>query len=163
MSRIQTQQSISYPSSTSKINLINYPSSSTNNPTYQEFLQKNCSTVIIDNNISESSDHFLRNKNNIVLCISEDLEFIEKPQVDLKLKFDHLKKLNNQNLNLGNIFVIPETDQNIIYIINKQFYWENANYETLFNCLLKFKDTLIKHKINSINLPRLGIGFDKLS
>jgi len=77
-------------------------------------------------------------------------------------KFNHKPKLEQLNLTSGDIHAFPENDIFIFYLIYKPHHWEKCSYETIFDLISKLKIELLRLKINSINLPRIGTHFDNL-
>lgn len=130
--------------------------------TYSKFLNETKTKIFNYDKIFEHNDSLSSCSNYIGICISEDLEFSDKIQKDIKSKFNHTSKLAPQNLKTHDVALIRENNIVTFYLIKKEHYWEKTTCETLFDLLCKLKQKLISENLNMINLPRLGSGFDKL-
>lgn len=162
LSRIQIQDEIENPiNSDQLINSNEALINVTNATTYHDFLEQTKHTIIINNNIIETSEDILKNPNNIAIFISQDLEYHDKFLNKFKLKFDHSDQLKDK-VQLGNIEFIKTDQLSIFYCIYKLNYWDSSTYEEIFNMLNKLKQILLENKIYDINIPKIGTNLDKL-
>jgi len=56
--------------------------------------------------------------------------------------------MKNNTLNVNN--------RQLFYIIIKQFFWQKANYETIFQNLQNLRKICAKHQVKYLACPRLG-------
>lgn len=87
---------------------------------YTNFLNKMKTTFITNNNLEEVNSNFIDSMDNIVLCVSQNLEFKESIQLEIKNRFPlHFQNLQQKNLELNDIIKVSTQNKNIIFMITK--------------------------------------------
>ena len=51
----------------------------------------------------------------------------------------------------------------VVNLITKEHYWDKPTYKTLEGALIGLRKYCIKHDINTVAMPYIGCGLDKLS
>ncbi|KAB0793022.1 hypothetical protein PPYR_12642 [Photinus pyralis] len=144
---------------------INPVQTNINDSSYTEFLNKLKSTVICNDNVKEIHSNLINCRDNIALLISKDLEFTEPLQKDITNKFPSHKNQIEKNLEDSRdvtIIKIPEKNQNLYYIITKEYYFNSITYEEMYNYLIQLKNQLLKDNISSISMSKLSSPFEHL-
>lgn len=125
------------------------------NITYQEFLNKIETSLIICNNLSETEEDilFTSNSNDIVVFLSTDLEYGDNHFLQAtEEKYNHFELLRSEQPLLNNIKSIKCNFKRLIYVFYKVNYWDNCTYESIFYLLFDLLDHLKENNINKVSL-----------
>lgn len=108
-------------------------------------------------------DVFRIEKGAIAHCITSDYSLGAGLAKDLDEKYD----LKSTLLNIGqNIYpdclLVENKDLNIFNLVTKKDRYDHPTYENLEESLLKLKEQMIEHDINTVYIPQIGCGKDRL-
>lgn len=108
-------------------------------------------------------DVFRIEKGAIAHCITSDYLLGAGLAKDLDEKYD----LKSTLLNIGqNIYpdclLVENKDLNIFNLVTKKDRYDHPTYENLEESLLKLKEQMIEHDINTVYIPQIGCGKDRL-
>jgi Predicted phosphatase homologous to the C-terminal domain of histone macroH2A1 len=108
-------------------------------------------------------DVFRIEKGAIAHCITSDYSLGAGLAKDLDEKYD----LKSTLLNIGqNIYpdclLVENKDLNIFNLVTKKDRSDHPTYENLEESLLKLKEQMIEHDINTVYIPQIGCGKDRL-
>lgn len=130
---------------------------------YSDFLEILENSVLLHDKIEESDESVFSSTNNCAVLIPKDLEMDDIITSEFKKRFDHSEELKSQNVQLHDVIAIENGNHSIFYLINKENYWDKTSYEDIFKVLNTLKELLTRKQISSVNIPRIGTGFDRLS
>ncbi|XP_029348609.1 ADP-ribose glycohydrolase OARD1-like, partial [Acyrthosiphon pisum] len=69
---------------------------------------------------------------------------------------------SSKKCQITEIATINVYNHQVFYIITKEFLWQKASYEILFQSLQNLKSICVKYKVTHLACPRLGCDLDGL-
>ncbi len=101
--------------------------------------------------------------NNMIHCVSSDLEMSKGIALTFRNKFGQIDELSKQNRTVGSAPYIIHNGKIIYYLITKESYWQKPSIDSLILCLINMRSHMIANNINHISCPRIGCGLDGLN
>lgn len=95
-------------------------------------------------------------------CISEDCRMGAGIAVLFKKKFGGIDELLAQKQQPGQCAVLRISDRFVYYLVTKKKYNQKPTYDNLRKSLVSMREHCLDHGVNSISMPRIGCGLDKL-
>jgi len=106
---------------------------------------------------------FTANKNvSLAHCVSRNLRMGKGIALTFKNKFGCVKKLKDQNKNIGEMARLKGKERYIYYLITKELHWHKPTYKSLESSLIDMRKHIIKHKVKNLAMPKIGCGLDRL-
>lgn len=119
--------------------------------------------------IEKRGDLFKTDTQYFVQCISADFGMGAGIAVEFNKRFDTKKRL--YNIFNGDITYGWDTHtphgtciiaDNVFNLVTKRNYWDKPSYEDLESALRVMKYLMLENNIQSISMPKIGCGLDKL-
>ncbi|KAI2649818.1 ADP-ribose glycohydrolase OARD1 [Labeo rohita] len=95
-------------------------------------------------------------------CISEDFRMGAGIAVLFKKKFGRVQDLLAQQKKPGECAVLRTSGRFVYYLVTKKKYYQKPTYDILWMSLMSMRDHCVANGVNSISMPRIGCGLDKL-
>ncbi|KAG1961902.1 ADP-ribose glycohydrolase OARD1 [Pimephales promelas] len=95
-------------------------------------------------------------------CISEDCRMGAGIAVLFKKHFHGEEELLAQKKQPGQCAVLKRSDRFVYYLITKEKYNQKPTYDSLRKSLVSMREHCLFNGVNSISMPRIGCGLDKL-
>ncbi|XP_016121035.1 O-acetyl-ADP-ribose deacetylase 1 isoform X2 [Sinocyclocheilus grahami] len=95
-------------------------------------------------------------------CISEDLRMGAGIAVLFKKRFGGLEELLAQKKQPGQCAVLRRAGRFVYYLVTKKKYNQKPTYDILRKSLVSMREHCLANGVNSISMPRIGCGLDKL-
>lgn len=116
--------------------------------------------------IEENTDLFnYEGKAWLAHCISSDFKMGAGIAVDFSRRYNIkntlIKNYFKDNWS-GKGYCIPIENKMVFNLITKRKYFEKPTYDTLRQALIGMKNYAVSKNINTIAMPRIGCGLDKL-
>jgi len=73
-----------------------------------------------------------------------------------------VNELRRQKCQITEIATINVNNHQVVFIITKEFLWQKASYEILFQSLQNLKSICVKYKVTQLASQRLGCDLDGL-
>ncbi|KAK7132156.1 hypothetical protein R3I93_018649 [Phoxinus phoxinus] len=95
-------------------------------------------------------------------CISEDCHMGAGIAVLFKEHFLGAEELLAQKKQPGECAVLKRSDRFVYYLVTKKKYSNKPTYDILRKSLVSMREHCLANGVNSISMPRIGCGLDKL-
>lgn len=97
-------------------------------------------------------------------CVSEDLKMGKGIAVAFREKFGCVEALKAQGRGTGSVAILKDEENGrfVYYLITKSRYYHRPTYDSLRASLVAMRDHAIANGVNTIAMPRIGCGLDKL-
>ncbi|KAL4088518.1 hypothetical protein QTP88_023612 [Uroleucon formosanum] len=95
-------------------------------------------------------------------CVSADFQSGKGIAFEFRNRFGKVSELRRQKCQITEIATINVNNHQVFYIITKEFFWQKASYEILFQSLQNLKSICVKYKVTQLASPRLGCDLDGL-
>jgi transposase InsO family protein len=131
---------------------------------YQAFLKADETKLGPTKNISERTGDLFSLDAGISLahCVSADFKSRKGIAFEFRNRFGKVNELRRQKCQITESATINVNNHQVFYIIIKEFFWQKASYEILFQSLQNLKAICIKYKVTQLACPRLGCDLDGL-
>ena len=123
------------------------------NSSYSDFLDKLNNSVIVNDNLRETTDSLLSFKDNYAICISRDLNSSDNILKELEQKFSHKQIIEFRDPHVREVTVINNGKFKIYYLVIKSSEFDDVDFEDVFQSFTNLKELLLKEKVNSITIP----------
>lgn len=115
-----------------------------------------------DNYEEKYDDLFTSETEGIAHCISKDVKMGKGIAVEFRKRYEGIEEILEQSPSIGNICILRRNNKWIYYLITKRLYWEKPTYDNLKSCLEVMKQHMKENRVNSVAMPQIGCGLDKL-
>lgn len=95
-------------------------------------------------------------------CVSKDLNMGKGIATLFKKRFGRVTELKEQGKDVGNMAVLKDGKRFVYYLITKPRYFHKPSYKTLEQSLQAMKSHCVQNNVESICMPRIGCGLDRL-
>ncbi|XP_077070493.1 ADP-ribose glycohydrolase OARD1 [Siphateles boraxobius] len=95
-------------------------------------------------------------------CISEDCRMGAGIALLFKKHFRGAEELLAQKKQPGQCAVLKRSDRFVYYLVTKKRYYQKPTYDILRKSLVSMREHCLANGVNSISMPRIGCGLDKL-
>ena len=131
---------------------------------YQAFLKADETKLGPTKNISERTGDLFSLDAGISLahCVSADFKSRKGIAFEFRNRFGKVNELRRQKCQITEIATINVNNHQVFYIITKEFFWQKASYEILFQSLQNLKSICVKYKVTQLACSRLGCDLDGL-
>ena len=96
----------------------------------------------------------------LVHCVSADFHLGSGIAKEFLRRFPEIKTLVGTKV--GEVGTVPVEKYFVYNLVTKPRYFDKPTYESLKDCLLSLKNHTEVHYVNSISMPRIGCGLDRL-
>ncbi|KAL4100697.1 hypothetical protein QTP88_020731 [Uroleucon formosanum] len=131
---------------------------------YQAFLKEDETKLGPTKNIVERTGDLFSVDAGISLahCVSADFKSRKGIAFEFRNRFGKVNELRRQKCQITEIATINVNNHQVFYIITKEFFWQKASYEILFQSIQNLKSICVKYKVTQLASPRLGCDLDGL-
>jgi hypothetical protein len=131
---------------------------------YQAFLKADEAKLRPTKNVVELTGNLFSVNTEIALahCVSADFKAKKGIALEFQKKFGRVNELRRQKCQLTEIATVNVDNRQVFYIIIKNFFWQKASYETIFQSLQNLRKICAQHQVTQLACPRLGCSLDGL-
>lgn len=107
-------------------------------------------------------DLFSDKTNSLAHCVSQDFKMGKGIAVKFKSEFGGLQELIDQNAEVGDVAILERDKRFVLYMVTKVRYYDKPDYKTMRKCIQSLRDISCQRKIETLSIPRIGCGLDRL-
>lgn len=85
-------------------------------------------------------------------CVSADFKAKKGIELEIRKQFGKVNELRRQGCQITEIATVDVDNCQVFYIIIKQFFWQKANYETIFQSLQNVRRICAKHQVTQLDV-----------
>ena len=102
-------------------------------------------------------------QSSLAHCVSQDMKLGKGIAKIFREKFGRVKELESMRIGIGGMGALKLTNSKFVYnLVTKAKYSDFPTYETLRKSLLAMKIHALEHTVETIAMPKIGCGLDKL-
>ena len=134
---------------------------------YRRFRNFNKQNVITYKDYHEYHSMIFDSKNSMVCHIPLNIDHLNNLLLKYNEKYNHFEEIKeeieNKSLKVGDVIVKTFNDQKIYYVIIKENYWDNLDYDILFDCYENLKNILSVNEETTISIPKLEYQYNNIT
>jgi hypothetical protein len=97
-----------------------------------------------------------------VHCVSKDFKMGAGIAKIFRDKYGSMEYLIGQNKQIGEVAILRIEEGFVFYLVTKEHYYDKPTYKSMENSLKSLHRILVLNDIDSISIPKIGCGLDKL-